>query len=281
MVGLVRWLTLTLLLLASPAWAGPAEDAALRATDVRDEHCADMAQDRTSGMTAALLAVAPVLDEVSRVYDETAASFLLYWRGVLLECSNQEARAIVDLEAFADDADNLAALPQLVQDARRRLRRLGSSEAPGPPPITAPRLIIALGGNYDLVADVDAYHYGGVGLQGSIALAGPLRLLTFVNFSVGPPHVGAPEPERAALVPWGLGAELRVGDEVGFRAGGLFSLVVDGDDQSGFALLPGFSGLVGGAFKLGPAPLELRPELEVGVLLYFHLRVGVSLALRL
>ena len=280
MVGLVRCLSLIVLLLAAPAWAGPAEDAALHATDVRDEHCADMAQDRTSGMTGALLAVAPVLDEVSRVYDETHASFLLYWRGVLLECSNQEARAVADLEAFAADADNQATLPQLVQDARRRLRRLSSGPAPTPPPLKGPRLTVALGGHYDLVADGQANHYGGGGLQVSVGLVGPLRLVGFISLSVGPPHLGAPAPERAALLPWGVGAEARFGDASAFRIGGLASFVPLGDDVGGYTVRPGVSALVGGSFQLGQAPLELRPELEIGYLLGFHLRVGIAIALR-
>ncbi len=103
-----------LLLLASNAWAGPAEDAALKANQVRDVHCAEMAADRTSSMTSALVAVAPVLDEVSRVYEQTKAPYLLYWRGVLLQCSGQEARATEDLDTFVSDPGNQRYLPSLL-----------------------------------------------------------------------------------------------------------------------------------------------------------------------
>ncbi len=278
----MRWLALVLILVAAPAWAGPAEDAAVRATEVRDKHCADMAQDRTSGATGALVAVAPVLDEVSRAYDETRAPFLLYWRGVLFECTNQEARATTDLTEFVGSPENQSQLPQLVQDAHRRLRRLGTG-APAPPPKpTAARLTVALGGQYELLADDGPYHYGGLGLQGSLALVGPLRLLAFVRLSVGPSHEGVASPERSALVPWGVGLVARVGDDVALRVGGVATFSINVADDGGFWLLPGASAVIGGAFKLGPAPLELQPELQIGFLeSYFHFRAGVSIAVRI
>lgn len=279
----MHWLSLIVLLIATPAFAGPAEDAALRATEVRDEHCADMAQDRTSSMTGALVAVAPVLDEVSRVYDETGEPYLLYWRGVLLECSNQESRAVNDLQAFAADPVNRSQLPELVRDAERRLRRQGVTVSPSTDTPGAPRVVIALGGAYDLLAnDVSPHHYGGVSLAGSFGLVGPLRLIGFGRFAVGAEEQGPDGPQRSALVPFGVGAQARLGDEVAFRIGGLATFLVNQVEDHEFAFTAGATALIGGAFKLGPAPLELRPELELGFLgPLFHASAGVSLAVRL
>ncbi len=281
---LLASLVLLSLLAPRPVRAGPAEDAALRATEIRDQHCADTAQDRASGVTGALAAVVPVLDEVSRVYDETAAAFLLYWRGVLFECMGREDRAIDDLQRFADGDENQAQLPQLVQDAERRLRRLGVGRSVGgdAPSFAAPRVTIAAGGNYELLADASPYHYGGGGLQGSVGLVGPLRLLAFVRLSVGPPHGGVDAPERSGLVPWGVGLAARIGDDAALRVGGVATFALDGDEVGGYGLLAGASALFGGAFQLGPIPLELQPEVRAGFLgARFHLTGGVSVAVRI
>ena len=135
------------LLLWSPALAGPAEETALKATDVADAHCAGLAADRTTEITSSLIAVASALDAVSRVYAETGAPHLLYWRGVLLQCSSQEERATGDLRAFVDDFDNQHTLLPLVRDALRRLRRLETGPDAGKlkerPPTPEARIVLA------------------------------------------------------------------------------------------------------------------------------------------
>ena len=273
------------LLLASTAWAGPAEDAATRASEVREVHCAEMAADRTGSMTSALAAVAPVLDEVSRAYEEAKTPYLLYWRGVLLQCSGQLVRALEDLTAFADETDNQEILPDLVRDARRRARRL---ERTGVDPATAqrsfgPRATIAIGGAYVLVADpTSPFHYGAASLDGSIGIVGPLRVVAFGRLGWGPLRETADGPERSALVPFGAGLGIRLGDAVAFRAQVLLNVAPNDFAEHGGPALLGVSAALGGAFQLGASPLELRPELTVGVLgASLHLSAGASVGLRI
>ena len=276
-------LLLAMLLLASPAWAGPAEDAALKANQVRDQHCAEMAADRTSSMTSALVAVAPVLDEVSRVYEETKAPYLLYWRGTLLQCSGQESRAREDLRTFVVDAGNQRFLPDLVRDAERRLRHL---EPGGPQPVGldfGPRATVSLGGGYGLLADASSpHHYGGLALDGSIQIIGPLRAVVFGRFGWGTARETVDGTERSALIPVGAGVGVRLGDAFGFRAQVRLDVAPNQVPELADEAMVGISGLVGGAFQLGAIPIELRPEATFGVLgTFFHLSVGVSVGVRI
>ncbi len=272
-----------LLLLASNAWAGPAEDAALQANQVRDLHCAEMAADRTSSMTSALVAVAPVLDEVSRVYEQTKAPYLLYWRGVLLQCSGQEARATEDLSTFVADPGNQRYLPDLVRDGERRLRHLDRGGAAPPEIEFGPRATVSVGGGYELLVDsASPHHYGGLGLDGSIQIVGPLRAVVFGRFGWGTATEGADGIQRSLLIPVGAGIGLRLGDALGFRAQVRLDVAPNQVPELGGDALVGISGVVGGAFQLGSIPLEIRPEATFGVLGgFFHFSAGLSVGVRL
>jgi len=270
---------------ALPAFAGPVEDAALKAHAVVEANCADIAGP-TATMTSALAVVAPVLDEVSRTYEQYKEPSLLFWRGVLLACLSNEEPAKLDLETFAADPGNQRFLPDLVRDAERRLRQIsrgGTGGAAAPSGLEfGPAATVSVGGGYDgLLTPAEGHHYGSVGVEGSIGIVGPLRAVVFGRFGVGTPH-DTPEPQRSGLIPFGAGLAARLGDPIAFRAAVRFEATPNTLTEHGGPLLPGVTGVFGGAFQLGEAPLELRPEVGVGVLgTYAHLMAGVSVGVRL
>lgn len=142
-----------LLLWALPALAGSVAPAvaAVRAADAHDRWCSDVHVGKATAAAEAVAKVGPVLVEVSRVYDQTGAGFLLYWRGMLNHCLNQEERAVADLQAFVALAGDQAVYVEQVREARRRLRgraRVSSSSAPAPSPVgvVAGASLLAAGG---------------------------------------------------------------------------------------------------------------------------------------
>lgn len=116
---------LLLSLLATPAWAGPAEDAAVAAQEVSDEQCAQAWSGKAVQKSSALVQVSTVLGQVSEAYDSTGASYLLYWRGVIFQCLGQYEAALDDLEAFVDDEGESAAYADQVRQAKLHLQRAG------------------------------------------------------------------------------------------------------------------------------------------------------------
>ena len=137
MLGSARstWLAglLSAVLAAAPAAASDkvqtAEEAALAAAAVLDAECLDMAGGGATDSAEALVAVGPVLAEVSRTYDATRALSLLYWRGLLGSCVGQEQRAVQDLGAFVGAAADLPEYADQVRDSLRRLQRLTKKQA--------------------------------------------------------------------------------------------------------------------------------------------------------
>jgi len=130
-------LALVLVLGASPALAQdaadtetaqPAEESAesvaLEAARVQGEHCADAASDFDTTGIQSILAVNNTWFRVSEQYDRTGDNYLLYWRGVLAQCMDQEGRAYEDLKSFLEQAGDSSLWAGLIRDARRRIRLL-------------------------------------------------------------------------------------------------------------------------------------------------------------
>ncbi len=124
-------LLLTLLLLSGPALAGPSSDVAQKADEVQAEHCPKLEADRISLAVQSMAAVSATWAEVDEVYQDRGTSYLLYWRGVLAQCLNQDEHARDDLRAFVAAAGDVAHLQGFVQDAERRLRRFSQPTANG------------------------------------------------------------------------------------------------------------------------------------------------------
>jgi hypothetical protein len=144
----IRTLSLALLLALVPtaALASP-EEVAEWAEEVHARYCGDAASDRATRAAEALARISPLLARVSRSYDESGALFLLYWRGLLYECVEQEERARADLEDFVQQAAEQPVYADLVRQARRRLgHSLGGATAPRSAPPPAPVLGASLVG---------------------------------------------------------------------------------------------------------------------------------------
>ncbi len=122
-------LSLTLLLLCGSAQAGPSSEVAQKADEVQAEHCPKLEADRISLAARSMAAVSATWAEVDEVYRARGTSYLLYWRGVLAQCLNQDDHAREDLRAFVAAAGDVAQLQGFVQDAERRLRRFAGPSA--------------------------------------------------------------------------------------------------------------------------------------------------------
>ena len=165
---------LTALCLGAPAWAQPAdaddpaaEDpadpdadpadpaaepappqvdvaaAAMAASQVHEQHCADTSGNDVSVFGAAMSQGSGALVEVSAAYDATKDPSLLFWRGLLALCIGREDVGATDLQAFLDGVEGQSAYSDQIRDARRRLRRVqvslerGSDSTPAPGGIVA------------------------------------------------------------------------------------------------------------------------------------------------
>jgi len=104
--------------------AEEARDAAVRADQVNQEHCADLYSERVERAASAMVAVADVWRHVDAVYRRTGEPYLLYWRGVLAQCLRRDEAATEDLQSFAASQTGSAIFDTMARDARARLRRL-------------------------------------------------------------------------------------------------------------------------------------------------------------
>ncbi len=123
---MIRIATLTLLLATPLTAAGEptADDLAVLAAEVHQQHCAEIYGGDIDLAAEGYSAVAPVWQQVNLAYDEGQHSFLLYWRGLLAQCLGQAEQAAADLQAFVTAEEGTGNLEAMVRDANRRLRWL-------------------------------------------------------------------------------------------------------------------------------------------------------------
>lgn len=131
--------------------ADGSDEVAIRAAAAHEAHCSDVATGQATAAAEALAQVGPVLAEVSRAFDQTGEPFLLYWRGMLNQCLDQEDRAATDLAAFVKAAGAWPVYAEQVNEAKRRLRGLNASTAavrtaaPPPPGLVVGASLIGAG----------------------------------------------------------------------------------------------------------------------------------------
>jgi len=100
------------------------ETLALEAAEVQSAHCADAYSAETTRALQSIAAVGEVWARVSVQYEDSGETFLLYWRGVLAQCMDQEARGLKDLKEFVAESGSSTLWAALVKDAARRIRQL-------------------------------------------------------------------------------------------------------------------------------------------------------------
>lgn len=270
------------------------DEAALRAYNVREEHCADLASATdTSSKARRLEEVAPVYADLSEVYDATGEVFLLWWRGVLAQCVEWDQNAIEDFSAFVSDEQARIDYPDMHREARIRLRRMGVSprdlqRAAGV--TTEPRFYIGLGGGVQVLADgEDAFGYAIIAPDLSVRLQGPLLIMGHLRLGLSQParYVGSGEevPGRLSVQTlFGVGPALRIGDgPLRGHVAALFQIAPNvGSDSFAHPVAAGAAVSGGVTIPLGDSPLELRPLVEVGFLNdFFSLRGGAQVVLGL
>lgn len=139
MRNLIAAIFLASLLAPAPARAGrdaEAEALAARASSTVDEHCSDAAQADVTLAAESVARVSTVWAEVSKALEDSRKVYLLYWRGVLGQCLNQEEKALDDFEEFLRARGGSMSWASLVDDAERRIRVLKRKLGvrPDPPP---------------------------------------------------------------------------------------------------------------------------------------------------
>ncbi len=271
-----------------------AAEVAIEALAIHDEHCARMAGDRLENADA-LVAVAPIWKKVTEAYQDTGASYLLYWSGVLALCLGQADNASDDLIAFLAQEGENSQFAGLLRDARRRLRLLGrgktaNSAIPRTPKKKArkpprnsekraarrarwgPPFMLAggLGGQAVLSpGDSDAHQFGylSFAVDVSLRLLGPLRLEVGVRPALSGParnEVGQTNNSHSILWTAGMGLVLQFETKVRPRIGLTAQVAPNPHGDVGEASLVGGCLIAGLDIPLGRSPLSLRVEGEWG-----------------
>ena len=145
----LRLLTCALLLVtplaAQAADAISSVDAATEAEEVLTQHCSDVASAEQTSAADAIGAVSTTWGRVGKAYQTNQDEWLLYWRGALAQCLGQDERAKEDLLVFHTAHVGDGAFMSLVDDAHRRLRRLGVRVNAPAPPGRAPGVPVGIG----------------------------------------------------------------------------------------------------------------------------------------
>ncbi len=299
--------------LATPARADEAGDAAAAAYDTYQNHCADLATSASDSQIAARQAlVTDAWRSVVGAYDRTGQSYLLYWRGVLSHCLNQEERAAHDLELFVYLEQLNDDLAGLVSDARSRLKRMQVEIAePSEEERQAARAAKEKGGAYHISRDskglkaarassrpvpafllgvaggyqrTGAYNYGGFGIDGSFRLVRFLRLEIQgrggVSVSYTDPLGQTAPVARYMLLSFGVGPMFEFSGPVRPRVGVLFQAGINPAGVGDDVFLPGVNVHGGVELPLGASPVALRPYVEIGNLAtMFTVRAGLGVVI--
>lgn len=271
-----------------------AAEVAIEALAVHDEHCARMVGDRLENADA-LVAVAPVWKRVTQSYQQSEASYLLYWSGTLALCLGQRANAGDDLAAFLEEEGDNPQYVELTRDAKRRLRWLGrnagKSRAQPKRAAAVPRKVrdpkkaaslrekwgppwmIGFGGGPQILlmpgADSEAHQflYGAVAVDVSLRVVGPLRAVVSLRPAISAPaRNGLGQDNGISSLLWsvGVGADLQFGKKLRPRIGGSFQLAPNPSGNVGGAVLVGACLALGLDIPFGKSPLSLRGGVEVG-----------------
>ena len=286
--GLAALSLLGMLALARPAAAGSANDAALAAWQVNQDHCAAVGAGESVELTAGGMEfVLPVWQQVDQTYKDTKEAYLLYWRAVLALCVQQGNLAGQDLQDFlcAEGANPM--FDDLTNDARTRLRRMGiedrcaeknrrlrtarqRAEARAARQRAAqqrPLVSIGLGGGYQLLR---TWSYGALAGDITVRLVGPLRLGAFVRPSIGARLRAGDgeyfEPARhAVLTTIAVGPVLQAKGAVEPFVGVAFQLSPNVIGSLGPPVLVGPVLMGGVELPLLPLPIAIRPTGEIGL----------------
>jgi len=101
-----------------------AEALAREAQQVVEGYCSDAVADDVTLAAESVATVSAVWARVSASLESNQKVYLLYWRGVLGQCLDQEDKALADLKGFLDTHGDSSTWASLVTDAERRVRQL-------------------------------------------------------------------------------------------------------------------------------------------------------------
>lgn len=286
--------TAALLSPASAAEPEPARDAALLAYEVHTEQCAAVAGRDVAVAAESTMLVVEAWARVSDAFDGSGAPHLQYWRGVLAQCLGRGDDAIRDLIDFVVVAHDQPEHAGFVRDAKRRLGQLGIPVAStlrergvpvGPLAVWEalaqrearlgvggrfargqPFVLVALGGGWQRVGP---YDYGGLDLDVSVRLVGPLRVVAGGAMAWSGPARGADgepvEPvERASLTTISVGPELRIPWPVRASLSGRLLLAPNPHGTRGAPLLVGGAVRGGADFPIPGQPVLVGGFVEIG-----------------
>jgi hypothetical protein len=238
--------------------------------------------------------VTEVWQDVIASYEQTGATFLLYWRGVLGQCLGQAERAAKDLELFVALEEKEDTFATQVRDARTRLRRMGVEVAEPTEAEKAaakerdssdrstlkgatrraaarvgktPLFLLAFAGGYQRTS---VYNYATFGGDVSLKIVGPLRIEVSARAGVSVSYTD-PDGETSAvgrfmLVGIGVGPTLQFDGPVRPRVGAWFQIAPNPSGVGGPKALAGFVIHGGVDLPLRGSPIAIRPAIEGGIL---------------
>jgi len=103
------------------------EALAIEAHQILTDHCAEVEGEDTTLAAQSVTVVSEVWARISAQLEKSGKDYLLYWRGVLGQCLNQDERALEDLTSFVEGLKDSELWASLVLDADNRMRRLERS----------------------------------------------------------------------------------------------------------------------------------------------------------
>jgi hypothetical protein len=97
-------------------------------------HCAEAAGEDITRAAESVALVSDVWARVSAQVESSRKVYLVYWRGVLAQCLDQEDKAMNDLQTFVKARKGSELWAGLIADAEKRIARL-ERQATGPGPV--------------------------------------------------------------------------------------------------------------------------------------------------
>lgn len=287
-------LLLLTVLLPSLATASEADQVAADAWAVHQAECAEVAAGTDAAAADSMAEVTAVWQQVISTYEQTGATFLIYWRGVLGQCLGQAERAATDLQLFVALEENSDTFASQVRDARTRLRRMGIEVAEPTEAEQAaardldrsdraslkaatlraaarvgktPVFLLAFAGGYQRTGP---YNYGMFGGDISLKIVGPLRVEVPIRAGVSVSYTD-PEGETAPVARYvllgvGVGAALQFDGPVRPRVAAWFQVAPNPSEVGGPKALVGFAIHGGVDLPLRGSPVAIRPAIEAGML---------------
>lgn len=243
------------------------EDIASEAYFVHGDHCGQARSSRTLAVDDEVKVTA-MLRDVSATFDRSQKNYLLYWRALLGECLDKRGDAEKDLDLFLSRAGTDPGSAGLVDDARRRFRRLVNKRLQEEGKFRSP-VVVSLDGGWQRAAAFDYVALGAtVGVRTPKVLVVEAGVRVQISGLLRDSSGAVVDPADVSVFPVVVAGPVAVLDlKVRPMFGVLFQGGFNTAGDAGLPFMPGIAGVVGVEVPLRKgAPVALRARVEGGVL---------------